>query len=68
MIYPDYDLIASIEADKFNKELRDKFAMAALTGMLGISQGFSPSTVTDDAYILADEMLLARKRIPYETN
>jgi len=38
--------------------MRDRFAMAALTGMLAANDGVS----ADFAYSLADEMLEARKK------
>ena len=52
------------ELEGGRRELRDRFAMAALTGFLGSSRLASvvPSEIADAAYLVADAMLGARKK------
>jgi hypothetical protein len=41
--------------------LRDRFAAAAITGLLAESKGPDPNILAQNAYQLADAMLAARK-------
>ena len=48
------------------KELRDRFAMAALTGLIinNLAQQYTPQDNAEDAYRYADAMLKAREAKP----
>ena len=55
------------EAEAYEENLRDRFAAAAITGILAGKWGQMPHTKAEDAfanfaYIIADAMLIAREK------
>jgi len=57
------EIIAALESIEANQpSLRDRFAMAAMNGLLSANKSFSFSTVTSQAYKIADDMLKSREK------
>ena len=55
------DLLREYARQAPTDSLRDRFAMAALTGLLAHPSGEDPHKAPEMAYVLADEMLKARE-------
>lgn len=56
------EILALIKTKGGVEKLRDKFAVAALQGLVGTAQeGVTPEVVAAQAYLLADAMLKARR-------
>lgn len=55
--------VATISDKQYLQDLRDDFAMAALTGLVSKSGGpYSPPALAYEAYIIADAMIDARAK------
>ena len=56
--------LTSPQIQEHHETMRDRFAMAALTGLLADQALYSPywSTYAENAYKIADAMIEARKR------
>ena len=53
----------SFDEDKRKREeLRDRFAMAAITGLLTVYPDIEPEALANDVYRIADAMIVERLR------